>query len=76
MVKYEEKYGSILNKNSASKHTEIHLMMTQQESKHVVFNTNIKHLNFCDDGYKYTVLFVIIFPLLSTAFTEWSASVV
>jgi hypothetical protein len=29
MIKYEEKYGSILNKNSASKYTEIHLMMTQ-----------------------------------------------
>jgi hypothetical protein len=29
MLKAEEKYGSILNKKSASKYTEIYLMMTQ-----------------------------------------------
>jgi hypothetical protein len=29
MAKYEEKYGSILNKNLASKYTEIQLMITQ-----------------------------------------------
>jgi hypothetical protein len=29
MDKYEEKYGFILNKNLASKYTEIHLMMNQ-----------------------------------------------
>jgi hypothetical protein len=53
MVGYEEKYGSILNKNSASKYTEIHLMMTQQESKNFVININVNNLcyyfclNFC-----------------------------
>jgi hypothetical protein len=57
MAKYEEKYGSTLNKNSATKYTEIHLMMNQYESKHVV-NINVNnlcyyfHLNCCVDGYK------------------------
>jgi hypothetical protein len=45
MVKYKEKYGSILNKNSASKYTEMHLMMTQYGSKHVVIHINVN--NFC-----------------------------
>jgi hypothetical protein len=44
MVKYERKYGSILNTNSASKFTEIHLMMTQYESKLVGTNINVNSL--------------------------------
>jgi hypothetical protein len=62
MFKYEEKYGSMLNKNSASTYTEIHLMMTQWGSKHVVINIKVNNLcyyfypNCCVGGYKYTVL--------------------
>jgi hypothetical protein len=44
MVKHEEKYGCILNKNSTSKYTEIYLMMTQYWSKHVVININVNNL--------------------------------
>jgi hypothetical protein len=44
MVKYEEKYGSMFNKNSAPKYAEIHLMITQYESQHVVTFINISNL--------------------------------
>jgi hypothetical protein len=62
MVKDEEKYGFILNKNLASKHKEIHLIMTQYRSKHVVIIININnlcyyfYLNYCVDRYKHTLL--------------------
>jgi hypothetical protein len=60
MVIYEEKYGRVLHKNSASKYTEIHLMMTQNGSKHVVININVNIFCYhfypnCVDGYTYTV---------------------
>jgi hypothetical protein len=51
-----------MDKNSASKYSEIHLMMTEYGSKHVVININVNnlcyyfYLNCCVDGYKYTVL--------------------
>jgi hypothetical protein len=44
MVKYEGKYESILNKNSALKYAEIHPMMTQQGSKRVMININVNNL--------------------------------
>jgi hypothetical protein len=60
IAKYEENLDPYLNRNSASKQTEIHLMMTQSGSKHVI-NINVNYLyyyfylNCCADGYKYTV---------------------
>jgi hypothetical protein len=59
MKKNMDPYRTI---NLASKYTEIHLIMTQFRSKHVVINANVYnlsyylHLNCCVDGYKYTVL--------------------
>jgi hypothetical protein len=51
-----------LNKNSASKYTQIHLIMTQSGSKNVMIKINVNnlcyyfYLNCCVGGYKYTVL--------------------
>jgi hypothetical protein len=53
---------STWNKNSASKYSEIHRMMTDWGPKHVVININVInlcyyfYLNCCVDGYKYTIL--------------------
>jgi hypothetical protein len=53
--------NAYLNKNSASDYTEIHLMMTQKGSKHVVINIKVNnicyyfYLNCCVHRYKYTV---------------------